>query len=151
MYSIGQRYCTHSLFLWISCFFVSVRCWVYLATGGSALLQVVPVGSSLFQVVSTRSSSFHVLVCTILNLFLIQRLFIPEAAIQRFSKEKLFWKYAANLQENTHAEGAISIKLQSYFIEITLQHWRSPVNLLRIFRAPFSYEQLWMAASDIVV
>ena len=27
-----------------------------------------------------------------------------EAVIQRCSYEKLFWKYAANLQENTHAE-----------------------------------------------
>ena len=28
-----------------------------------------------------------------------------EAATQRCSLEKVFWKYAANLQENTHAEG----------------------------------------------
>ena len=27
-----------------------------------------------------------------------------EAATQRCSWEKVFWKYAANLQENTHAE-----------------------------------------------
>ena len=27
-----------------------------------------------------------------------------EAALQRFSKEKVFGKYAANLQKNTHAE-----------------------------------------------
>ena len=27
-----------------------------------------------------------------------------EAPIQRCSYEKVFWKYAANLQENTHAE-----------------------------------------------
>ena len=32
----------------------------------------------------------------------------------------------------------ISIKLQSNFIEIALRHWCSPVNLLHIFRAPFS-------------
>ena len=31
----------------------------------------------------------------------------------------------------------ISINLQSIFIEITLQHECSPVNLLHIFRAPF--------------
>ena len=31
----------------------------------------------------------------------------------------------------------ISIKLQSNFIEIALQHGYSPVNLLHIFRAPF--------------
>ena len=27
-----------------------------------------------------------------------------KAAVQRCSEEKVFWKYAANLQENTHAE-----------------------------------------------
>ena len=27
-----------------------------------------------------------------------------EVAVQRCSQEKVFWKYAANLQENTHAE-----------------------------------------------
>ena len=32
---------------------------------------------------------------------------------------------------------AISVKLQSNFIEITLQHGSSPVNLLHIFRTPF--------------
>ena len=29
---------------------------------------------------------------------------LPEAAFQGCSKEKVFWKYAANLQENTHPE-----------------------------------------------
>ena len=29
---------------------------------------------------------------------------ISEAAAQMCSQEKVFWKYAANLQENTHAE-----------------------------------------------
>ena len=32
---------------------------------------------------------------------------------------------------------ATSIKLQGNFIEITLRHGRSPVNLLHIFRTPF--------------
>ena len=31
----------------------------------------------------------------------------------------------------------ISIKLFCHFIEITIWHWCSPVNLLRIFRTPF--------------
>ena len=30
--------------------------------------------------------------------------FYSEAALQRSFQEKLFWKYAADLQENTHAE-----------------------------------------------
>ena len=29
---------------------------------------------------------------------------ISEAAIQRCSVEKIFWKYAANLQQKTHAK-----------------------------------------------
>ena len=29
---------------------------------------------------------------------------VPEAALHRCSYEKLFWKYAANLQENNRAE-----------------------------------------------
>ena len=34
-----------------------------------------------------------------------------EAALQKCSQEKVFWKYAANLQENTHAE----VTLQLYW------------------------------------
>ena len=37
----------------------------------------------------------------------------------------------------------ISIKLQSKFIEITLQHGCSPVNLLHIFRTPFLKNTSW--------
>ena len=54
-----------------------------------------------------------------------------EAAVQRCSQEKVFWKYAANLQENAHTE------VQSNFIEITLRHRCSVVNLQHIFRTPF--------------
>ena len=46
----------------------------------------------------------------------------------------MFWKYAANLQENTHDE----VRLQSNFIEIALRHGCSPLNLLHIFRIAFS-------------
>ena len=53
-----------------------------------------------------------------------------EAALPKSSYKKAFWKYAANLQENTHAE------VQSNFIEITLWHWCSPINLLHISRTP---------------
>ena len=30
--------------------------------------------------------------------------YVSEVALQRCSYEKVFWKYAANLQEKTHAE-----------------------------------------------
>ena len=55
----------------------------------------------------------------------------PEAAIQRCSVEKMFWKYAADLQENTPT------KLLCNFIEIALPYGCSPVNLLHIFRKTF--------------
>ena len=45
----------------------------------------------------------------------------------------VFWKYAIHLQENTHPE----VWCQKNFIEITLRHGCSAVNLLYIFRAPF--------------
>ena len=57
-----------------------------------------------------------------------------EAAVQRFSQEKVFWKYAANLQENTDD---LCWSVINNFIEITLRHACSPVNLLHIFRTPF--------------
>ena len=31
------------------------------------------------------------------------RTLFTEAALQRYSQEQVFWKYAANLQENIHA------------------------------------------------
>ena len=34
----------------------------------------------------------------------MSRILNTEAALQRCSHEKAFWKYAANLLENTHAE-----------------------------------------------
>ena len=62
---------------------------------------------------------------------------ISDAAIQRCSYEKVFWKYVANLLENTKCGNAISIKLLCNFIEITLRHGCSPANSLHIFRTPF--------------
>ena len=50
------------------------------------------------------------------------------------------WKWCSeNMQEiYEHPRwSAISIELQSNFIEITLQHGCSPVTLLHIFRTPF--------------
>ena len=61
-------------------------------------------------------------------------LYVSQAAIQRCSVEKVFWKHAASLQENTHAE----VRFQSNFIEIALRHGCTPVNFLHIFKALFS-------------
>ena len=48
----------------------------------------------------------------------------PEVFLGKFTGEHPFWS-------------AISIKLQSSFIKITLRHGYSPVNLLYIFGTPF--------------
>ena len=45
------------------------------------------------------------------------------------------------------SENMQQIKLLCNFIEIALRHGCSPVNLLHIFRTPFSKENLWVAAS----
>ena len=42
-------------------------------------------------------------------------------------------------------------KVACNFIEITLRHGFSPVNLLHIFRTPFSEEHLWTAASRMKI
>ena len=45
----------------------------------------------------------------------------------------------------------ISIKLQSDYIEITLRHGCSPVNLLNIFRTPFSYNTSgWLLLNNVI-
>ena len=50
----------------------------------------------------------------------------------------MFWKYAAVDFTGEHpCRRVISRKLQNNFIEITLRHGRSPVNLMYIFRTPF--------------
>ena len=59
-----------------------------------------------------------------------------EAATQRCSYEKVFWKNAPNLQENTHPEVRLCTR-SCNFIEIIHRHACSPVNLLHIFRTPF--------------
>ena len=46
---------------------------------------------------------------------------------------------------------AISIKLHSNFIEITLWHGCSLINLLHILRTPFLKKHLWMAASTACI
>ena len=43
-----------------------------------------------------------------------------EAATQRCSLEKVYWKYAANLQENTHAEMWFQ---QSYFATLLISNF----------------------------
>ena len=53
---------------------------------------------------------------------------------QRCSVKKVFWKYAANLQENTHAQVRFLTLHLCSFIEIALQHGCSPVNLLHVFK-----------------
>ena len=62
---------------------------------------------------------------------------LTEADTQRCSWKKVFWKHAATLQENP-CRSVISKRLLCNFIEITLRHGCSPVNLLSIFRTRFT-------------
>ena len=61
--------------------------------------------------------------------------------VQKQPSKGVLWKrFPENMHQITGehpCRSAISIKLQSNFIEITLRHWCSPVNLLYIFRTPF--------------
>ena len=50
---------------------------------------------------------------------------------------KVVLKICSKFTGEHPCRGVISIKFQSNFIEITLQHGCSPVNLLHIFRTPF--------------
>ena len=59
-----------------------------------------------------------------------------KAALQRCS----YKRFSENIQQiyrRTPWQSAISAKLQSNFIEVTLRHGFSFVNLLHIFRTPF--------------
>ena len=52
--------------------------------------------------------------------------------------EKYALKICSKLAGKHTCQNVISIKLQSNFIEITLRHGCPPVNLLHIFRTPFT-------------
>ena len=60
-----------------------------------------------------------------------------EAVTQRCSLEKVFLKIGSKYTGEHPCRSAISIKLQSNFIEIVLLHGCSPVNLLNILRTSF--------------
>ena len=59
---------------------------------------------------------------------------LSEAIVQRCSREKVFWKDAANLQEKTHAE----VWFQNNFIEITLWQGLLSYKFVAYFRNTFS-------------
>ena len=59
---------------------------------------------------------------------------VTKGTVQKYSEETLFWKFAANLQQNTpwwrdHAEVQFQYKVASKFIEIAVGHGCFPVNL----------------------
>ena len=51
--------------------------------------------------------------CSADNIFKLVWYVRSEAALQRCPQRKVLWKYAANLQENTHADKCVSIKFIS--------------------------------------
>ena len=67
----------------------------------------------------------------------------PEITDFRNSPPEVFWKYAANLQENTQCGSVISIKLQNNFVEkkIFLNHtsvWVLSCKFAEYFQNTFS-------------
>ena len=60
-----------------------------------------------------------------------------EAALQRSSQEKDVLKLCSKFTGEYPCRSKVSIKLHCNFIEITLRHRCSPVNLLHIFRVSF--------------
>ena len=52
-------------------------------------------------------------------------------------------KICSKFNAEQTCQSVISIKLLSNFIEITLRHGCSPVNLLHIFRTPFTENTFW--------
>ena len=71
------------------------------------------------------------------NSVLITPRLYSEAVLQRCSWEKVFWKYAANLQENTHAEVRFGLSCKQLYWNRTSARVCSPVNLPHIFRTTF--------------
>ena len=69
---------------------------------------------------------------------------ITEAAVQRCSWEKVFWKYTSKFTRERPCRSVTSIKLLCNFIEILLQHRCSPVNLLHFFRTPPKNTSGWL-------
>ena len=72
--------------------------------------------------------------------------FWAEAAFQRCSYEEVFWKYTANLQENTTPKCDFNkAAKQLYWIHILA--WVFSCKFTAYFQNTFSYEHLWTAAS----
>ena len=83
----------------------------------------VSLAVSLLSVSFKKKKAFHL---------------IPGAATQTCSQEKVFWKYAANLQEITHVE---------VWFQWSWNHTSSWNHTF--YQNTFSWEHLWMAASVI--
>ena len=66
-----------------------------------------------------------------------------EGATQRYSSEKVFWKY----QQIYRRTPMPKYDFNKVAKQIALWHGSSPVNLLHIFRTPFP-ENLWTAVSE---
>ena len=65
---------------------------------------------------------------------------------------KIVQKICSKFTEEHPCRSVTSIKLQSNFIEIALRHGCSPVNLLHIFRTPFSRNTSgWLLLKSIVL
>ena len=93
--------------------------------------------SGLFCFLKTLKYRVQVLI-----VLLISRFYFQSNSIYRNSPPEVFLtkgvlKICSKFTEEHPCQSAISIKLQSNFIEIVLWHGCFPVNWLHIFRTPF--------------
>ena len=89
-------------------------------------LSIIMLDSPLLSFIISR-------VCAISNWKIRNRSSRPDVFLR-----KGVLKICSKFTGQHSCRSVISVKLQSNFIEITLQHGCSPVNLLYIFRTPFT-------------
>ena len=103
------------------------QCWSLLLIK----LQVFRPATLLIQVFSYKYC--EILKTPILKIICVRLLLTTEAVVQRCSWEKVFWKYAANLLENIHAE----VWLQKLYLNYT-SVWVFSCNFAACFQNTFS-------------
>ena len=92
----------------------------------------------IFCAVTACSSLLHSLIIMGQDHFLAYKLIFFRSSPPEVFLGKGVLKICSKFTGEHPGWKAISIKLQSHFIEIKLRHGCSPVNLLHIFRTPFS-------------
>ena len=97
------------------------------------IYRITPMSKCDFNNVFTFSQTGHIICSGLLPWYSTKRQKQPPEVFSGKGVLKICSKFTGKYP----CQSVISIKLQSNFIEITLQHECSPVKLLHIFRTPF--------------